>query len=132
MKTVLLMGNPNVGKSVVFSRLTGANVIASNYPGTTVDFAEGRMKLRGETVRIVDAPGTYSLQPSNRAEKVAVRLLEEADIVVNVVDATNLERNLYLALELLERDVPLLVALNLWDETEHLGIHIDQEKLEQE
>jgi len=126
------MGNPNVGKSVVFSRLTGANVIASNYPGTTVDFAEGRMKLKGETVRIVDAPGTYSLQASNRAEKVAVRLLEEADIVVNVVDATNLERNLYLALELLERDVPLLVALNLWDETEHLGIHIDRKKLEQE
>jgi len=130
MKKIVLMGNPNVGKSVVFSRLTGANVIASNYPGTTVDFYEGTMRLEGKQVKIIDAPGTYSLQPSNRAEEVSVNLLDDADIVINVIDATNLERNLYLTLELLEKEKPIVVALNLWDETKHLGIDIDVEKLE--
>ncbi len=129
-KKLVLMGNPNVGKSVVFSRLTGANVIASNYPGTTVDFYEGTMRLEGEQVKIIDAPGTYSLQPSNRAEEVSVNLLNDADIVINVIDATNLERNLYLTLELLEKKKPTVIALNLWDETKHLGIDIDVEKLE--
>ncbi len=130
---VLLMGNPNVGKSVVFSRLTGANVIASNYPGTTVDFSRGRMHLVGRRVEVVDVPGTYSLEPSNKAEEVAVKILEERDeedVVIDVVDATNLERNLFLTLELLERGVPMVVALNLWDEAKHTGIHIDQTELE--
>ena len=120
------MGNPNVGKSVVFSRLTGANVIAANYPGTTVDFSKGKMRVEGETFEIIDAPGTYSLEPSNKAEEVSIEMLKKADIVINVVDATNLERNLYLTLELLEQDVPIVVALNLWDETKHLGIYIDE------
>jgi ferrous iron transport protein B len=124
------MGNPNVGKSVVFSRLTGANVIASNYPGTTIDFSKGKMRIDGKRVEIVDAPGTYSLEPSNKAEEVAVKMLKEADIVINVVNATNLERNLYLTLELLEQNIPMIIALNLWDETRHLGIHIDNEELE--
>jgi len=130
IKKIVLMGNPNVGKSVVFSRLTGANVIASNYPGTTVDFSKGKMRIEGESVEIIDAPGTYSLQPSNKAEEVAVKMLKEADVVINVIDATNLERNLYLTLELLERDLPVVIALNLWDEARHLGIHINEEKLE--
>lgn len=132
VKKILLMGNPNVGKSVVFSRLTGAKVIASNYPGTTVDFYKGKTKIEGEIYEIIDAPGTYSLEPSNKAEEVAKKLLEEADIVINVVDATNLERNLYLTLQLLETDKPVIVALNLWDETKHLGIEIDIDKLEKE
>src|SRR6056297_3475478 len=123
------MGNPNVGKSVVFSRLTGANVIASNYPGTTVDFSKGRLKLEKETVEIIDAPGTYSLEPSNKSEEVATKMLDTADVVINVIDATNLERNLYLTLELLEQHVPMVIVLNLWDETKHVGIHIDHEKL---
>ncbi len=126
------MGNPNVGKSVVFSRLTGAKVIASNYPGTTVDFYKGKMKIDKEIFEIIDAPGTYSLEPSNKAEEVAKKLLEEADIIINVVDATNLERNLYLTLQLLETNIPMVVALNLWDETKHLGIDIDVKKLEEE
>ncbi|HEC95253.1 MAG TPA: ferrous iron transporter B [Thermoplasmatales archaeon] len=130
MKKIVLMGNPNVGKSVVFSRLTGANVIASNYPGTTVDFSKGKMRLDGEKVEIIDAPGTYSLEPTNKAEEVALKMFENADVVINVVDATNLERNLYLTLQLLERDKPVIIALNLWDETKHLGIHIDEKKLE--
>ncbi|RLF44521.1 MAG: ferrous iron transporter B [Thermoplasmata archaeon] len=132
MKKIVLMGNPNVGKSVVFSRLTGAKVIVSNYPGTTVDFFRGKLKIGGEIYEIIDAPGTYSLQPSNKAEEVAKKLLEEADIVINVVDATNLERNLYLTLQILEKNVPAVIALNLWDETKHLGIDIDVEKLEEE
>jgi ferrous iron transport protein B len=124
------MGNPNVGKSVVFSRLTGANVIASNYPGTTVDFSKGRLKLEKEIVEIIDAPGTYSLEPQNKAEGVATKMLDEADIVINVLDATNLERNLYLTLELLEKHVPMVIVLNLWDETKHVGITIDYEQLQ--
>jgi ferrous iron transport protein B len=124
------MGNPNVGKSVVFSRLTGANVISSNYPGTTVDFLKGKMRYDDTKAIIIDAPGTYSIEPSNRAEQVAVNILKEADIVINVVDATNLERNLYLTLQLLEQNIPVVVALNIWDETQHLGIHIDIDKLQ--
>ncbi len=131
MKKIVLMGNPNVGKSVVFSRLTGAQVIASNYPGTTVDFSKGKMRLDGDLVEIVDAPGTYSLESSNKAEEVAVKMLGKADLIVNVIDATNLERNLFLTLELLESKKPVVVALNMWDETKHLGINIDVEKLEQ-
>jgi len=130
VKKIVLMGNPNVGKSVVFSRLTGANVIASNYPGTTVDFSKGKMKIGSEYVEIIDAPGTYSLEPTNKAEEVALKMLKEADVVINVVNATNLERNLYLALELLERDIPVIIALNIWDETHHLGIQIDEKELE--
>ncbi|RLF37377.1 MAG: ferrous iron transporter B [Thermoplasmata archaeon] len=130
MKKIVLMGNTNVGKSVVFSRLTGANVIASNYPGTTVDFSKGKMRINGEKVEIIDAPGTYSLDPTNKAEEVAAKMFEDADVIINVVDATNLERNLYLTLQLLEKDKPVIIALNLWDETKHLGIHIDEKKLE--
>ena len=124
------MGNPNVGKSVVFSRLTGANVIASNYPGTTVDFSKGIMRIEQEKVEIIDAPGTYSLDPTNKAEEVAIKVFEEADVIINVLNSTNLERNLYLTLELLERKKPIIVVLNLWDEAKHLGITIDKEKLE--
>lgn len=131
MKKIVLMGNPNVGKSVVFSRLTGAHVITSNFPGTTVDYSQGTACFQKERVLIIDAPGTYSLSPSNPAEEVATRILNEADLVVNVIDATNLERNLILTLELLARRKPLLVALNLWDEAHHTGIEIDARRLEE-
>jgi len=128
---IVLMGNPNVGKSVVFSRLTGAEVITSNYSGTTVDFCHGHMRVEDRKFDIIDAPGTYSLQPTNKAEEVAVDMLEQADVVVNVVDATNLERNLFLCLELLESGKPVVIALNMWDETKHQGIEIDVEELEE-
>jgi ferrous iron transport protein B len=124
------MGNPNVGKSVFFSRITGVKVIASNYPGTTVGFSKGSMKLAEEKVDVIDVPGTYSLEPTSKAEEVASKMLEDGDVVINVVDATNLERNLYLTLELLEREIPVIVALNIWDDTKHIGISIDVEKLE--
>ncbi len=130
MKTVLLIGDPNVGKSVLFSRLTGVDVIASNYPGTTVDYLQGRMNLGGAPVEILDAPGAYSLTATNKAEEVAVSLLARADVVVNVVDATSLERCLLLTLELLDTRKPLIVALNMWDEAQHLGIRIDVAELE--
>ncbi|MFO7991038.1 MAG: ferrous iron transporter B [Thermoplasmata archaeon] len=128
MKKLVLIGNPNVGKSVVFSRLTGAEVIASNYPGTTVDYSVGKLHLGDEHVKVIDAPGTYSLEPTNKAEEVSKNMLEEADIVVNVMDATNIERNLYLTMELLEKDVPMVIALNMWDEAQHLGVEINLDK----
>jgi ferrous iron transport protein B len=124
------MGNPNVGKSVVFSRLTGTSVIASNYPGTTVEFTKGTMKLNGESAELIDVPGTYTLRPTSKAEEVAVEMLKSGDVVIHVVDATNLERNLYLTFQLMEKRVPLIVALNLWDEARHIGLEIDAKKLE--
>lgn len=131
MKRIVLMGNPNTGKSVVFSRLTGAEVITSNYPGTTVDFSRGMAYIHDEMVEVIDAPGTYSLQPTNRAEEVAAEVLRWADLVINVIDATNLERNLFLTLELLERYKPMILVLNMWDEAKRSGIEIDRKALEE-
>ena len=126
---ILLMGNPNVGKSIIFSRLTGVNVVASNYPGTTVGYTRGFMKLGEERAEVIDVPGTYTLEPTCEAEEVASQMLDTGDVVINVVNATNLERNLYLTLQLLERDIPVVVALNMWDDTRHRGIHIELDKL---
>ncbi|MCK5024230.1 MAG: ferrous iron transporter B [Thermoplasmata archaeon] len=120
----------NVGKSVVFSRLTGAKVITSNYAGTTVDFCQGHIRVGKGKFDIIDAPGTYSLQPTNKSEEVAVEMLKQADIVVIVLDSTNLERNLFLTHEILETGKPAIIALNMWDEAQHLGIDIDQDMLE--
>lgn len=128
---ILLIGNPNVGKSAIFSRLTGAKVIISNYPGTTVEFTQGQMKIGDERPMVIDVPGTYTLEPTSKAEEVAVDMLKQGDVVINIVDATNLERNLHLTLQLLEKDVPVIVALNMWDDTKHRGIHIDVKKLEE-
>lgn len=126
---ILLVGNPNVGKSVVFSRLTGVRVVASNYPGTTVGFTQGLMKIGEESVHIIDVPGVYSLEAACEAEEIALRTLDTGDVVINVVNAANLERNLYLTLHLLERNIPMVIALNMWDDAQHRGIHIDLEKL---
>ncbi len=131
MTKILLMGNPNVGKSAVFSRLTGVKALVSNYPGTTVSYTRGEMKLGAKTAEVIDVPGTYTLEPTSQAEEIALKMLEEGDVVVNVVNATNLERNLYLTLQLLEKGIPVVVALNIWDDTKHLGIDIDVEKLQQ-
>jgi len=128
---ILLIGSPNVGKSVIFTRLTGVNVITSNYPGTTVEYTKGTMRYRGEPVEVVDAPGTYSLDPTSRAEEVAVAMVKNADLIINVVDATNLERSLNLTLDLIRTGKPLIIALNLWDEAKHKGIKIDVKQLEE-
>jgi ferrous iron transport protein B len=131
MTKILLMGNPNVGKSVIFSRLTGVHVIVSNYPGTTISYTRGFMKLGEETAEVIDVPGTYTLEPTTEAEEIALRMLDTGDIVINVVNAINLERNLYLTLQLLERGIPVVVALNLWDDTKHRGIDINLDQLRQ-
>lgn len=130
MKKIVLVGNPNVGKSVIFTQLTGVYAISSNYPGTTVDFLRGTLKKDHEIWELIDAPGTYALSSEIEAERIAGRLVDEADIVVNVVDAGNLERNLYLTFELRERGKPTILALNMWDEAQKRGIYIDVEKLE--
>lgn len=129
------MGNPNVGKSVIFSRLTGVSVITSNYPGTTVAYTKGYLRLCDEKMEVIDVPGTYTLEPALSAEEVAVEMLNKAieekeSIVINIVDATNLERNLNLTLQLLKKDIPVIVALNLWDEAGHIGVSIDVEQLQ--
>jgi len=125
------MGHPNVGKSVVFNRLTGANVSESNYPGTTVDFTKGYMRLDGEEIEIIDVPGTFSLEPKDKAEEVAVKMLEENEdsVIICVIDATKLERGLYLALEIIEEGYPTLIALNMWDVAEDKEIDINLERL---
>jgi ferrous iron transport protein B len=129
VKKIVLVGNPNVGKSVVFTQLTGVYAVSSNYPGTTVDFLRGTLKKDHETWELIDAPGTYALSSEIEAERITGQLIDEADIVVNVVDAGNLERNLYLTFELRERRKPTVVALNMWDEAKKRGIHIDIGKL---
>jgi len=128
---ILLMGNPNVGKSVVFSRLTGVHVVASNYAGTTVGYTQGQLQIDGEQVDVIDVPGTYSLTPSCKAEEVAREMFieEDPDMVINVLDATNLERNLYLTLQMLEHGIPTLIVLNMWDVAKRKGIHISIDKL---
>jgi len=135
IKKIYLIGNPNVGKSVVFSRLTGVQVISSNYPGTTVEIAKGYLRLGNEKVQVVDLPGTYSLDPTSKAEEVAVSLLKEYPkeeiAVVNIIDSTNLERNLLLTLQLIERGFPVVICMNMCDDAGHRGVHIDIAKLEE-
>jgi ferrous iron transport protein B len=130
MKRVLLVGNPNVGKSVLFSRLTGVHAVASNYPGTTVGYTRGRLEWGGQDAEVIDVPGTLSLEAGCEAEDVACRMVADGgDLVINVLDATNLERNLYLTLQLQELGIPMVVALNMWDETKHRGVDIDVDEL---
>jgi len=131
MKKVVLAGNPNVGKSVVFTRLSGIYVVSSNYPGTTVEVARSRINRDGASFELIDAPGTYALEADAAAERIAEKLIVQADVVVNVVDAGNLERNLYLTFELLEKKKPMVIALNMWDEVQRRGIRIDIQRLSQ-
>jgi len=133
VKRILLFGNPNVGKSAIFTRLTGVRVIASNYPGTTVEYLKGKTRIDGNDIEVIDVPGTYSLVPDSPAEKVAKKILDKSNpketIVVNVVDSTNLERNLNLTLQLLSTKFPVVILLNFWDETKHKGITIHSKKM---
>jgi len=132
-KKILLVGNPNVGKSVLFSRLTGVHAISSNYPGTTVSFIQGRFRHGDECYQLIDVPGAYTLDPTNEAEMVAKRIIEEgSDIVILTIDACALERNLYLALQVIEKGANVIVALNMMDEARHEGIHLNIEALEKE
>jgi ferrous iron transport protein B len=131
MRKILLIGNPNVGKSVLFSRLTGVRTTVSNYPGTTISYTRGFLKLGEEKLEVIDVPGTYTLEPTSEAEKIAIQMLSTGDVVINVVNATNMERSLYLTLQLLEKGTPVIVALNLWDDAKHRGISIDLDELKE-
>jgi ferrous iron transport protein B len=133
MNKVLLMGQSNVGKSVIFNRLSGSSVIESNYPGTTVDFTEGQMRLGDEWTEIIDVPGTFSLEPKDKAEEVAVCILknEKGAIVICVIDSSKIERGLYLTLEIIERGYPVIIVLNMWDVANSANIKINVERLEQ-
>lgn len=132
MKKILLAGNPNVGKSVMFNRLSGARATVSNYPGTTVDFTKSRMRIAGEEWEIIDLPGAFSLEPKDKAEEVARNILEreKPNVVISVIDATAVERGLYLTLELIEKGYPVVVALNMSDAARDRKIKIDVKKLE--
>jgi ferrous iron transport protein B len=128
---VVLVGNPNVGKSVLFNRLTGRYVVVSNYPGTTVEVARGQARIGGILCEVIDTPGMYSLSPITEEERVARALLlrERPDVVVHVVDAKNLNRMLSLTLQLLEAGLPVILLLNMMDEAERLHLHIDHHAL---
>lgn len=125
----LLVGQPNVGKSVLFSHLSGVRTIASNYPGTTVTYTEGKVGIEGHEYLLVDAPGTYSLEPLDEAARVTIGLIDGARRIINVLDASRLERHLPLTLELLAQNRSMVVALNMSDEARVQGITIDTDKL---
>ena len=132
MKTFALAGNPNSGKTTLFNALTGSTAHVGNWPGVTVDKREGVYKGGAEHVRIVDLPGIYSLSPYTPEEVIARNFIldERPDGIINIVDATNLERNLYLTTQLLETDVPVIVALNMMDSVDRSGDKIDVPALE--
>lgn len=130
--SVALAGNPNTGKTTIFNRLTGARQKVGNWPGVTVDKKVGTFEHGGQKVEIVDLPGTYSLNARSAEEKVVVDFLTNypSDVIVNVLDASNLERNLFFTLQLLEYKIPTILTLNMMDEADTNGIHIDVKKLE--
>lgn len=132
-RRVVMIGPPNVGKSVIFNRLTGMNVGVANYPGSTVEYAEGQLRLEGLSVKIVDAPGMYTLSPSSEAERVAVALLEDKpDVVLCVLDATNLESGLHLLLEVLQLEIPVVACINRVDLAHERGLEVEPTYLERE
>lgn len=132
MKKFALAGNPNSGKTTLFNGLTGSTAHVGNWPGVTVDKREGVYKKLSEPIAIVDLPGIYSLSPYTPEEVISRKYIldEKPDCVINIVDATNLERNLYLTTQLMEIDVPVIIALNMIDEVEKAGDKIDAAKLE--
>ena len=129
---IALAGNPNVGKSVIFTKLTGVGVISANYPGTTVEYTEGKAKFMNMTITVIDLPGTYSLAGNTEEERVATRLLYERrpETVIAVLDATRLERNLVLLFELIESGYNVVVALNMYDILRRNKLAVDIERME--
>ena len=126
-RKIAIVGSPNVGKSVLFHRLTGTYVIVSNYPGTTVEVSRGKSSIGGEVFEVIDTPGMYSILPITEEEKVtrSILLEERPDFILHVVDAKNLERMLPLTLQLIETGFPVILILNIIDEAERLGIEFD-------
>ncbi len=132
LRKVGIVGSPNVGKSVVFNSLTGAYVTVSNYPGTTVNVSRGKAEIDGQGFEVVDTPGMYSFLPITEEERVARTILleEKPEVILHVVDARNLERMLPFTLQLIEADLPVILDLNMMDETEAAGIEVDVNGLE--
>jgi len=132
--TLALAGNPNSGKTTVFNNLTGARQHVGNWPGVTVEKKEGHLSYAGYEIKVVDLPGVYSLTAYSLDEVIARDFIvdENPDVVVDIVDASNLERNLYLAVQLLEMGVPLVIALNMMDVAESRGYKIDVNALAKE
>ena len=130
--SVALTGNPNTGKSTIFNELTGARQKIGNWPGVTVDKKVGYVRHNEKDIMIVDLPGTYSVNARSPEEKIVIDYLMEnrTDLVVDVVDSSNIERNLFLTLQLLEKGIPLIIDLNMQDEAKKRGIKIDVKKLE--
>ncbi|HKK01210.1 MAG TPA: ferrous iron transport protein B [Desulfuromonadales bacterium] len=125
--TVAVAGNPNAGKSTLINAIAGSRLHVGNWPGVTVEKKEAVFSFEGQTIRLVDLPGTYSLSPYTQEEIIARDYLvrERPDLVINVVDATNLERNLYLTVQILELGLPVVMALNIYDEAQAKGYKID-------
>ncbi len=134
LKKIVMVGNPNVGKSALFNRLTGTYVVVSNYPGTTVAVSRGKCKIGDEEFAVEDTPGMYSLLPITGEERVTrdILLFSKADAVLHVIDAKNLKRMLSLTLQLIEAELPVVLVLNMIDEVNRLGIQIDSSRLEQQ
>jgi ferrous iron transport protein B len=138
LSRVALVGNPNAGKTTLFNALTGMRSKTANFPGTTVTRKSAFLDLPVGTVELLDLPGLYSLQPTTPEEKVAHEVIEHGvsgtplDVMVLVVDATNLERNLFLVSQALERDVPAVIALTLWDVAQAEGLEVDPARLAQD
>jgi len=131
--TIALAGNPNAGKTTIFNALTGLRQHTGNWPGKTVERKEGEIEHGRLTINIVDLPGTYSLTAYSPEEIIARDYIlgELPDVVINVVDATNLERNLYLTVQILELDVPVVLALNMTDDLHRDGAKINIDQLSQ-
>src|SRR5512145_1643971 len=131
--TIAVAGNPNSGKSTLINAIAGSRLHVGNWPGVTVEKKEASLEHGGRRIRLVDLPGTYSLSPYSQEEIVARDYLahERPDVIVNVVDATNLERNLYLTVQLLELGLPVVIALNIFDEAEAKGYRIDVAGIEE-
>lgn len=130
--TIALAGNANVGKSVIFNELTGSNQIIGNWPGKTVELAEGKLCFGGQDIHIIDLPGIYSFYTYSMEELVSREYIafEKPDVVINVIDAAVLERNLFFTIQLLEMEVPLVICVNQMDIAKQKGIIIDTKKLE--
>ena len=134
MKTIALIGNPNSGKSTLFNALTGSSAFVGNWPGVTVERKEGNTTINGSKVRIMDTPGIYSLSPYSPEEKISRDYLlnDRPEAIINIVDASNLERNLYLTTQLIELDIPVIVALNMMDVVEQKGEKLNSKALSKE
>ena len=134
LRKIAIVGNPNVGKSVLFNNLTKHYVTVSNYPGTSVEVTRGTWNTADEKFEVIDTPGIYSLSPITEEERVARRILldETLSLVIHVVDAKNLERMLPFTLQLIEAQLPTILVLNMMDEAEKSGVEIDMDMLEKE